>query len=168
MKKIYLILSILIIATGTMAYLYFSNLKTETNANNLSLNAASINSSVIFCFDNDKSFYEILSGQDILQQALGEDKSKKLKSLYDFIIKEPNINQLVNGQKTYVSFLPGSNNDIDYLISTQLKTASQLSHVLNLLQSKNIKIEKVDNINRLTLPDSNIYFLGIKGTLVTL
>lgn len=67
MKKIYLTLFTLFAAIVGMAYLYFSKLNKETSYKETSLYAATANSGLVFCIQNDKSIFDILKGQDFFE-----------------------------------------------------------------------------------------------------
>lgn len=166
MKRIYITLAILLIGMIGMAYLYFSNLKIETSVNDLSLNSATANSGIIFSFDNDKSFYEILAGQELFQYILGETKSKQLSALKNNLIDLPSIANLLNGQKIYISIQPTISDSIGFLISTQFKPDTKLKNLLNGLNNGKIKTNKIKDYYQLTFADSSICYIGIKGMLV--
>lgn len=166
MRKIYITLGVLLLGVIAMAYLYFSNLNTEANANNISLNAVAKKASIIFSFDNDKSFYEILSGQDLLQNILGEKKSKDLKSLRENLIEHQEIFNQLEGQKIYIGILPGLENTVDFLISTQLKANADPIKVLENLKYSKIQVNKLKDIYKLSFTDSTNCFVGIKDRLV--
>ncbi|TKC10630.1 hypothetical protein FA048_10660 [Pedobacter polaris] len=165
MRRIYITLAVLLIGMIGMAYLYFSNLNTETNPNDLSLNAATANSAIVFSFENDKSFYEILSGQDLFQLILGENKAKQFKSLKENLAHQNEISAALSGQKIYISFLPETAGKVDFLISTQLKPKTDPLKILNGLNVKTT-INKVANVYQITFADSTNCFVGIKDMLV--
>jgi hypothetical protein len=166
MRKIYITLGVLLLGVIAMAYLYFSNLNTEANANDTSLNVVAKEASLIFSFDNDKSFYEILSGQDLLQNVLGEKKSKVLKSIRENLIEHNEVFNQLEGQKIYIGVLPGLENNVDFLISTQLKANAEPLKILDKLRSNKIQVEKIENIYKLNFLDSSSCFVGIKDRLV--
>lgn len=166
MKRIYIILSVLLLGIIAMVYVYFSNLNTEANANDLSLNAATANSGVIFSFENDKSFYDILSGQDLFGPLLGETKMAALKSLKENLIDLPQINSLFAGQKIYVALVAGANNSIDLTISSQVKSSHKKDLSLANLGLKNINFKQKGNIYELNFADSTTCFLAFEGQLV--
>jgi hypothetical protein len=168
MKRIYITLGVLLLGMIAMAYLYFSNLNTETNANDLSLNAVASNSSIVFSFENDKSFYEILSGQELFQHILGESKAKNFRSLRENLLSQHEINTAIDGQKVYVGVLGGEGNQVDYLISVQLKSGSEPQKIVNGLNSQKVKINKIGEIYQLTFTDSTSCFVGIKDALVVI
>lgn len=162
MRRIYITLAVLLIMMIGMAYLYFSNLRTETNANELSLNAATTNASIVFSFENDKSFYEILSGQDLLQNLLGKSKSAQLKNLKENFAENNEIASALKSQKVYVSIVPTDKN-VDFLITTQLKENTDAS---KLLKNSKLKINKLDDFYQINFTDSTSCFVVIDKTLV--
>lgn len=166
MKKIYFTLGILLLGTIAMAYLYFSNLNTERNANELSLNAIAKNTGIVFCFENDKSFYEILSGQELLQNVLGETKSKQLKALSANLIALPKTFNAFEGQKVYIGFFAGKDNKVDYLIGTQLKPNHNPQTLLKHFGTKLALAKGETNIYQLSFNDSTSVFIGFKNLLV--
>ena len=168
MKRIYITLGVLLIGMIAMAYLYFSNLTIETSANDLSLTAASADASLVFSFENDKSFYEILSGQDLFQEVLGETKSKQLKALRDNLVGLPALDQALGGQKIYIGVLPGAATEIDFLISTQLKANADPQKILKLLQKKQIALTPTNNVYQLTFSDGSTCYFTVKDQLVAI
>lgn len=166
MNKIIITIGILLIGMITMVYLYFSNLNKNTSANELSLNAVSANAGLVFSFEHDKSFYEILSGQDLFQHLLGKTKSAQLSAIKAQLIAKPELADFLDGQKIYIGFLPGINNQIDYLICSQLKKDLNLQQFLASYLPKNIKATLQKNMAKLAFSDSAIVYLGIKEKLV--
>ncbi|HTM99453.1 MAG TPA: hypothetical protein VL088_11940 [Pedobacter sp.] len=168
MKKIIITIGILLIGMIGMAYLYFSKLKQSTNANDLSLNAISANAGIIYSFDHDKSFYEILSGQDLLQHLLGKTKSGQLKSIKDYLLNKPELADLLDGQKIYIGFIPGLVDKIDFLICTQTK---QNVNLRQLLASSNVTAFKATPIKeyfKITFVDSSSIYVGVKDKLIAI
>ena len=168
MKRIYITLGILLIGMIAMAYLYFSNLNTETSANDLSLNTVASNSGIIFSFENDKSFYEILSGQDLFQHILGENKSKQFSALRENLIGQPDIANALNGQKIYIGLIPGADHTIDFLIGTQIDANVNPQKIFNGLSGSQIKVNKLGEVYQLTFKDSTQCFIGLKNSMITL
>lgn len=162
MKKIYITLVVLITATIAMAYLYFSNLNTKAAANDLSLNTATANTAIVFSFDNEKSFYEILDGQDLFERILGRQKSNQLSAIKENLAQATQIYNETNGQKVYVSLLAGQNNNIDFLISTQTKTTIDLQKAIK----NNIKTTAIGKLYQVQLNDSTTCFLSVKDNLI--
>ena len=161
-------MGILLIVMIAMAYLYFSNLNKRSEANDLSLNVVSANAGLIFCFDHDKSFYEILSGQDLFQRVLGETKSEQLVSIRKQMLEKPELAELLVQQKIYIGLLPGKNSQIDYLVCTQLKQSINLKQFLANYLPKEIKTTQLKDVVKLHFSDSTAAYMGIKDKLVVL
>jgi hypothetical protein len=166
MKGILITIGTLLVGMVVMAYLYFSNLNTKNSANDLSLNAVTTQSGLVFSFDNDKSFYEILSGQNIFQNLLGQTKTDQFKLLKEQLINLSETANLLDGQKIYIGFLPGKNAATDFLISTQFKQAIDQMSILNAIKKNKVKIKSIQNINELTFSDSSQVYIGFKDLLV--
>jgi hypothetical protein len=168
MKQIYLTLVILVLVLTGMAYLYFSRLNKESTYNEISLYAATANSGLIFCVHNDRSIFEILKGQDLFPRLLGAEKFNRLSLLKELVISNASVNKLIANRDIFISFPGGKNNDIDYLISTQLNEEEESPLLAGALQSGGIKVTKADGITKLTLNDSTIFYLGMEKNLVLL
>lgn len=161
-------MAVLLIAMMAMVYLYFSNLNKSTGANDLSLNVVSANAGLVFSFDHDKSFYEILSGQDLFQHVLGKTKSDQLTAIKEQLIERTEFSAFLEAQKIYIGFLPGANNEVDYLICTQLKQTLTTRQFLASYVPKNIKTSQLRDIVELTFSDSVKVFMGVRDKLVIL
>lgn len=164
MRRIYIVLVVLILGMIGMAYLYFSNLNTETTANDLSLKAVATNSPIIFSFENDKGFYDILSGQNLIQQVIGESNSRLFSSIKKNLIEDANVNHLVSGQKIYIGITTAKNNAIDFLISTQIKNNADL--LPNQLNGEKTKLKSIENGYQLKFADSTTCFIAVNNKLV--
>jgi hypothetical protein len=167
MKKIYITLGTLLLATMVMAYLYFSSLNQESNANDLALHSVSSEAGIIFSFENDKSFYEILSGQDLLQNVLGERKSKLLKNLHENLLSFPSVFKAIDGQKSYIGIVPVADS-LAFIIATQLKKEAEPTKLLGLLNSSKIHLKKEGSHYVITFADSTQVFLQVKEKVVLL
>lgn len=158
MRKIYILLVLLMLGVAGMSYLYFSNLNKEASASDNSLNIVSASAPVIFTFENDKSFYEILNGQDITNNILGEEKSKLLSTLREKIIQNNNVNNFIDGEKIVIGFLPRDKNKVDFVMATQTK-AAKLD--LALFTKLNISLKKEGNFHELNFGDSTKLYLAL-------
>lgn len=162
MKKIYLLLATLLLATMAMAYFYFTNLNKENSQNELALNAVTNQCALVFTYDNDKSFYEILGGQDLLQQALGPEKAKQLKNLGAYIQNQA-VFSAVEGQKVYIG-LNADNENVNFLVTIQLKPDFDATQILNAAEPINMK-QKGD-VYEINFADTSRIFLRIHKDLV--
>jgi hypothetical protein len=168
MKKIYLTLFTLFAAIVGMAYLYFSKLNQETTYNETSLYAATANSGLIFCIQNDKSIFDILKGQDFFQKLLGQEKFNQLSLLKNKLIANPVVNNLIGNRKIFISFSAGRNKETDYLISTQLNDELEKPKLLNALKANGVKMSQENGMMKLVLNDSTSFYLNVEKNLIIL
>jgi len=163
MRKIYITIVLLILGVAGMAYLYFSNLMQDSNNNDHALYAVVNSSPVIFTFENDKGFYDILSKQEVTSQLLGERKSKLLQVLKETIVDNNSVNGGIEGKKVIIGFLPGQNNSVDFILAAQLSTTD-----FNENSIKNIKanIKKESNYYEVKFGDTAIYYIAYKNQSV--
>lgn len=168
MKKILISIVILFAAIVTMAYLYFSRLNTDQNTTDMGLHAAAASSGFIFSFQNDKGVTDILKEQQLFEEILGTDKYKLLTTLKKHLLNLPGIMRALDQQKVYVSFVAGDKQEIDFLCSTQLGNQENIKQLFTSLQAGKIQVQTAKEISRLILPDSTVFYLGLKQNLVIL
>ncbi len=166
MKKIIIIVIVLTLSTFYLAYVYFSKLNTENNAKDFALQTASTNASMVFAFQNDQSFYDILGGQNLLQQVLGKDKMALLNSLKDKLLADKVFRKLIQDQTIYISVLPDSNKTIDLLCTFQLNDKNNLNAFANHLKIKNTVTDQVSEHALLKLNDSVTVFVNIRNNVI--
>lgn len=168
MKKIYILIIILLAAMVTLAYLYFSKLNRDTNDNEVSLYAATAKSGLIFSFQYDKSVLDLLHSQDLLQRLLPDKSLTSLRSLQKELLVIPEINNQINKQEIYLSFIPGENKEVDFLLSTQSKYKKDPLLIINLLKTKGFVIENLTDLSKITLNDSTSFYFAQKKNLLLL
>lgn len=166
MRKIYFTLTFLLLGVVGVAYLYFSTLNKENDANDHALRLVSGHAGIIFCFDNDKSFYEILGRQQIFDDILGERKSDLLKSLHQYFPLRTTHKFLSEDAKVYIGFIPGNKNSIDFVIAAQPNTKASLTEVINTL--KEVGVREQGNYHQLTFPDSTSCFITVHEKYILL
>ena len=166
MRKFYIIISMLMAGVITMAYVYFSNLNKGSRSFDQSLNIVAAVSGVLFTFENDKTFYDILEGQGILDEVLGSQKSKLLQSIRKNIVQNANINSVIAGEKIYIGFIPGQKDTVDFVIATQTKGKGVEVDKIGKLQ--NIVIKDHGTYKKLTFLDSTTCYLVINQHAVLL
>lgn len=162
MKRLYAILGILLIILSGMTYLYFSNLKTATVNSDLSLKFAAQQSGLIFSMQNNKSVIDILKGQDLFNNLIGEEKVKLLDAMKTVLLSRPEFNRLISDQNIYLSILPGEKRQIDFLISMQLNSTATKEDFLQTLQSKKIQYEALQDLYKVSLSDTLSLFVGLE------
>ncbi|MHA4894895.1 hypothetical protein ACXZ1K_09095 [Pedobacter sp. PWIIR3] len=169
MKRIVIIIAVLLIAIVTMAYLYFTGLKTEQKNNDHSLYAVAGNASLIFSFENDASILDILSGQDLLQEITGSEKFAQLKSLKNNLISIPALANFFSRQNVYIGLYPGKEKNLELLYSTQINSEHTFQQLLQVVRSAKINVtENAKNPVRIELSDSAVFYLANKDNLILL
>lgn len=158
MRKIYILLIILVLGVTGMAYLYFSNLDRESSPSDNSLHLVSANAPIIFTFENDKGFFDILSQQNITNDILGTEKSNLLKTLRDNISNNPKINHLIEGEKMIIGFSPTKTDQVDFIIATQTKTKKLDAAMLNQV---NATVKQDGNAYHIKFGDSSECYIAI-------
>jgi len=168
MKIIYITIFILLAAMVSLAYLYFSKLNNDTNDNEISLYAATAKSGLIFSFQSDKRVLDLLNSQDLLQSLVPDQTLQSLQSLQREVLSIPQITQQTSNQNIYLSFLPGENKNLDFLLSTQLNGKQDPAVILDIFRARGIQIEKLADFFKITLKDSSSYYFGQKNNLLLL
>lgn len=168
MKKLIISIVLLFLAIITMAYLYFSKLNTDQHITDTGLQAAVANSAFIFSFENEKSITDILKEQRLFEEILDAEQYKQLASLKKYLLSIPKVNQLTDKQNVYIAFVPGSDHKIDFLCYTQISTPEYLPQLFQSLKTSGIRPGTTDRLTKLILPDSSVFYLGIKKNLAVI
>ena len=168
MKKILVLVTALFIGIAFMAYYYFSKMGTENDAKDLALQSATNNAALVLSFNNDKSFYEIIGSQHILQQVIGEEKTGLLKQLKESIVDDKSINHFIQNQPVYISILPDSNKTLNYLLTVQIQPQLEITQLYSKLKGKQKITEVEKGVYAIQLNDSLRTFLGIQNQVLTL
>lgn len=168
MRKIIILVSALLIGIAFMSYLYFSKLGVENDAKDLALQSATNNAALLFSFQNDKGFYEIIEGQNLLQQAIGKDKTELLRQLKESFINNKTINNLIQDQEIYISLLPDSNKTLNFLITVQVKPDHSALNFQNQLKPFLMPVPQENSIFTAKVNDSLLIFVGVQHQVLTL
>jgi hypothetical protein len=167
MKKIVILTSALFLGVAFMAYFYFSKLGTDNDAKDLALQSATNNAALVFSFQNDKGFYNIIEGQQLLQQVLGEEKMNLLKQLKTSIIDDNILNRYLKDQQIYISVLPDSNKTLNFLITLQIQQDNDLKKFYEQLKLKKAITENSKELYMVKINDSLSVYLGIHNQVLT-
>nr|WP_315418896.1 hypothetical protein [uncultured Pedobacter sp.] len=167
MKKIVILTSALFLGVAFMAYLYFSKLGIDNDAKDLALQSATNNAALVFSFQNDKGFYDIIEGQQLIQQVLGKDKMNLLKQLKTSIIDDNLLNRYLKDQQVYISVLPDSNKTLNFLITVQIQRDNDIKKLYEQLKFKKAINENAKDLYTLKLNDSLSVYLGIHNQVLT-
>lgn len=167
MKKIVILTSALFLGVAFMAYLYFSKLGIDNDAKDLALQSATNNAALVFSFQNDKGFYDIIEGQQLIQQVLGKDKMNLLKQLKTSIIDDNLLNRYLKDQQVYISVLPDSNKTLNFLITVQIQRDNDIEKFYEQLRLKKAISKKAKDLYLVKLNDSLSVYLGVHDQVLT-
>jgi len=167
MKKIVILTSALFLGVAFMAYVYFSKLGIDNDAKDLALQSATNNAALVFSFQNDKGFYDIIEGQQLIQQVLGKDKMNLLKQLKTSIIDDNLLNRYLKDQQVYISVLPDSNKTLNFLITVQIQQDNDIKKFYDQLKLKKAISENAKDLYRVKLNDSLSVYLGVHDQVLT-
>ena len=167
MKKIVILTSALFLGVAFMAYVYFSKLGIDNDAKDLALQSATNNAALVFSFQNDKGFYDIIEGQQLIQQVLGKDKMNLLKQLKTSIIDDNLLNRYLKDQEVYISVLPDSNKTLNFLITVQIQRDNDIKKFYQQLKFKKAISENAKDLYTVKLNDSLSVYLGIHNQVLT-
>jgi len=168
MKKIAIVIGLLLVAIVTMAYLYFSKLNADHNTTDIGLHAATSNSGLIFSFENEKGITDILKEQSIFSEILGKEKYQQLSAIKKYLLNLQKVNQETENQYVYITFVPASKQETDFICFTQILNPSYAPQILHAIKAGGTQMEALNDFNKLTLADSTICYLAIKDNLVIL
>lgn len=168
MRKILFLVIALITGLAFLTYLYFSKLNNENTIKDLALQSATNNAAIIFSFQNDRSFYQIIEGQDLLQQVLGKEKMALLNSLKDNVINDKVINSYFADQQVYLSILPDDDKKLNFLITIQIKEDKNFKQLYNFLKTKKTLLQEKDDVYSIKLNDSTNFFSGVQNQVLTI
>ncbi|RNL56515.1 hypothetical protein [Pedobacter jejuensis] len=167
MRKILILIIALIAGVAFLTYLYFSKLSNENNAKDLALQSATNNAAIIFAFQNDKSFYQIIESQGLLQQVLGTQKTWFLRHLRDKIINNNALNSFIADEKIYISILPDEQKELNFLITTQILADRDFKQFNQELKKEtNLTAIKKD-VYKINFNDSLSIFIGVQNQVLT-
>ncbi|WP_114938195.1 hypothetical protein [Mucilaginibacter endophyticus] len=117
MKRLIVTTIFLIIATVLVTVLYFKNLSPPGVRTGQVMHAIPDNAVAVFEFNNEKGFYEIFAGNQLLNAFVGHEKLQELDTLRKILITNPPLSQFFNGQNMFISLHPANNDDVNLLVT---------------------------------------------------
>ena len=123
MKRLIVTTIFLIIATVLVTVLYFKNLSPPGVRTGQVMRAIPDNAVAVFEFGNEKGFYDIFAGNQLLSTFVGPGKLHELDTLRKLLIASPQLDQFFTGQNIFVSLHPTNNDNIDLLVTTSASKA---------------------------------------------
>lgn len=168
MRKILVLLIALITGVAFLTFLYFSKLNNENNIKDLALQSATNNAAILVAFQNDKGFYQIIEGQDLIQQVLGNEKMALLRSLKDNIINDNILNNYFSDQQIYLSILPDEDKKLNFLITVQLQEDKNYHQFFNYLKSRKAVSKRTNQLFTINFSKDITFFVGVQDQVLTI
>ena len=166
MKKLIFSIIVLVTAIITVAYLYFSKLHANHSTSDVGLYAATSSSGLIFSFQNEKGITDILKEQHLFSEILGTQRYEQLSILKKKLLSLPTVNRVLENQQIYISFVPGKEQQIDFVYTTQFSTENHTPQLLHSIKASGVQIESTKDLSKITFADSSVFYLGLKENLV--
>jgi hypothetical protein len=168
MKRVYTTLVFLLVLLAGMAYLYFSNLNSSQAIPDLSLRIAAKNSGLIFSFQHNRSVLDILKGENLFNQLIGQEKANLITVLNSRIRSTPVLNQILENQNVYIGVLPGEHQNVDLLFSVQLANRLDSKTLIKNLQKAGIKVSNINGVYEIKLPEGIVLYLVYEKEVILL
>lgn len=118
MKRLIVTTLILLTATVAITVVYFKNLSPPGVRTNQLMHTIPDNAVAVFEFNNEKGFYDIFKGSQLLGAVVGANKLHELDTLRKLLLTTPLADKFFAGQNIFISIHPSSSNDIDLLVTT--------------------------------------------------
>ncbi|MES2279752.1 MAG: hypothetical protein V4592_27215 [Bacteroidota bacterium] len=161
MRKMIIATIILFTATVVITVIYFKNLNTPAAHATRVMQSIPNNAALIFEFSNDNGFYDMFSGNTLLNNLVGDEKIKELSALRDKILMDPLLKNFFDGQHIYVSVHGQQRDSIDFLLTLAGGETFSIAHLDQLTkQAKTGMI--ISSINLGGKEAYNIYFNDLK------
>ncbi|SDD93814.1 hypothetical protein SAMN05216464_10395 [Mucilaginibacter pineti] len=118
MKRLIVTTLILLAATVAITVVYFKNLSPPGVRTNQVMQSIPESAVAVFEFNNEKGFYDIFNGNQLLGAVVGKDKLHELDTLRKLLLLSPAADKFFNEQNIFISVHPSAGNDINLLVTT--------------------------------------------------
>ncbi|WP_184542906.1 hypothetical protein [Mucilaginibacter sp. FT3.2] len=118
MKRLIVITLILLAATVSITVVYFKNLSPPGVRNNQVMQSIPDNAVAVFEFNNEKGFYDIFNGNQLLSAVVGRQKLSDLDTLRKLLLSSPLSDQFFSGQNIFISVHPSDADAVNLLVTT--------------------------------------------------
>lgn len=137
MKRLIVITLILLAATASITVVYFKNLSPPGVRNNQVMQSIPDNAVAVFEFNNEKGFYDIFNGNQLLSAIIGRQKLTDLDTLRKLLFSSPLTDQFFTGQNVFISVHPSDADEVNLLVTTTAATGFNIGAFAKIgLQSK--------------------------------
>lgn len=157
MKTFIGIISVLLIAVFSVAYLYFSSLTVDSRNNDRILAAIPSGASMIYQFSNDKSMFEIFRDCPVFEDLTGTSAMRDLSWLKSLLLDNPRLEEATGTRKIFLSLHATASGSISCLWLMPLKKELAAADLENLLkENKDISISTAVSEGNTLLSIKNI------------
>jgi hypothetical protein len=129
MRKMIIATLILLAATVVITVIYFKNLNTPAAHATKVMQSIPNNAGLIFEFSNDNGFYDIFSGNRLLTELVGAEKTKELLALRDELLNDRLLQNFFTSQHIYVSVHGQQRDSIDLLLTIAGSEIFNITHM---------------------------------------
>jgi hypothetical protein len=137
MKKQIISTIILLIAAAAVTVLYFKHLNPPGANTSRVMGTIPASASLIVEFTNEKSFYDIVANDTLLNDLIGKQKLSAIDTLRSVLLGNQLLNKYFEGQSLFISLHPVKNNDLDLLLTIQATKDFDISAIGTLAGQKN-------------------------------
>lgn len=117
MKRLIVTTLILLAATVAITVVYFKNLSPPGVRTSQVMRTIPDNAVAVFEFNNEKGFYDIFKGSQLLSTVMGKDKLAELDTIRKLLLGSQKLDQFFNGQNIFISVHPSNTDDINLLVT---------------------------------------------------
>jgi hypothetical protein len=166
MKRLIIITAILLVATAWITVIYFKNLNPPGSNTNRIIDNIPGTASLIFEFNNDKSFYDIFNNNELLEAIIGPDETADIDTVRDQLLGNPLLNKFFDGQNVFISLHPVKNS-IDFIFTLSAGKGFDEALIDRLAKEPNNGL-LITSLKISDRPAYGIFFKSIKKTLYVL
>lgn len=106
MKKLIITTAILLVAIAWITVVYFKNLNPPGSNTSRVVSNIPNTAAVIFEFNNEKSFYDIFNGNELLTALVGPEQIAEIDTVRDQLLNSPSLAKYFDGQSVFISLHP--------------------------------------------------------------
>jgi len=110
MKKLIITTAILLAATAWITVVYFKNLNPPGSNTSRVVSNIPNTAALIFEFNNEKSFYDIFNGNELLSALVGPEQIAEIDTVRNQLLNSPSLMKFFDGQSVFISLHPTKNN----------------------------------------------------------
>jgi hypothetical protein len=137
MKRLIVITIILIAATAYITVKYFKNLNTLAIHSGNIMRTIPDDAAIVFEFTNEKSFYDIYTGNTLLNNLAGDQKMIELGTVQNLLFGRGILKQLFDGHNIYISVHPSKANEVELLLTSTASKDFDLAEFEHLAKQPN-------------------------------